>query len=124
MELTSCHVELHVSDLNAARRFYVDQLGLEILQETPAINLLAVRAGTLRLSIFGMEAAPSGPGPVHVVLTSLDLDRTVKQMQERGVIFAGAVIEAPGFCRYVQTRDPAGNLVGIAQYLRDPLMSI
>jgi predicted enzyme related to lactoylglutathione lyase len=117
-------MELRVRDLGAARRFYVDQLGLAILQDTPAIGLLALRAGTIRLSIFGTDAAPLGPGPIHLVLASLDLERTVQALAERGVGLLGPLIEAPGFCRYVQTRDPAGNLVEIAQYLRDPMAPV
>ena len=123
MELTSCHLELHVPDVSAARTFYVDQLGLSILQDTPAIHLLAVRAGNMRLSIFGDAEAP-GPGPSHLVLATLDLDRTITELVERGVTMSGPTHEAPGFCRYVQMRDPAGNLVEVTQYLRDPLVPI
>ena len=54
MHVTDLHFELHVYDLEAARRFYVDQLGLPVLQETPAMNLLAVLVGRSRMSIFGL----------------------------------------------------------------------
>ena len=122
--LTSCHVEVHVTDLTAARRFYVDQLGLQVLQEVPPIALLAVKAGGIRLSIFGDRANSSPPGPVHIVLGTTELEKQIAALQARGVVFESPVIEAPGFCRFVQARDPDGNLIEIAQYLRDPLIAI
>jgi catechol 2,3-dioxygenase-like lactoylglutathione lyase family enzyme len=121
MKLTGGHVELHVPDLAAARRFYVEQLGLQVLQETPAIRLLALRAGAMRISIFGTESVSTGPGAVHLVFGSPDLARTLVDLEAMGIPCAGPPVEAPGFCRYVQIRDPAGNLVEIAEYLRDPL---
>jgi catechol 2,3-dioxygenase-like lactoylglutathione lyase family enzyme len=123
MDLTSCHVELRVRDLPAARRFYVEQLGLAVLQETPALGLLALRAGGMRLSIFGDAATPVGAASVHLVLATPDLERTVHELAARGIDVDG-MIEAPGFCRYVQTHDPEGHLVEIAQYLRDPLAPV
>lgn len=119
--LTGCHVELHVTNLEAARAFYVDQLGLAILQETPAIRLLALRVGDIRMSIFGDAEEMDGSGKVHLVLGTHDIATAVRQLTGRGIMFAGPATEAPGFCRFVQTHDPDGNLVEIAQYLRDPL---
>jgi catechol 2,3-dioxygenase-like lactoylglutathione lyase family enzyme len=119
--LTGCHVELHVVDLATARKFYVDQLGLAVLQETPPISLLAVRAGNIRLSIFGDRKRAHQGSRLHIVLGTSDLERQIAILDARGVEFDGPVVEAPGFCRFVQTRDPDGNLVEIAQYLRDPL---
>jgi catechol 2,3-dioxygenase-like lactoylglutathione lyase family enzyme len=122
--LTSCHIEVHVTDLAAARHFYVEQLGMAVLQQAPAIALLAVKAGGIRVSIFGDRAAADQAGPTHLVLGTIDLDREIGRLQARGVVFEEPVIEAPGFCRFIQTRDPDGNLVEIAQYLRDPLVAV
>jgi catechol 2,3-dioxygenase-like lactoylglutathione lyase family enzyme len=102
----------------------VDQLGLTVLQETPPISLLAVRAGSIRLSIFGDRQGAREASPVHIVLGTSDLDRQIEMLEARGVQFAGPVVEAPSFCRFVQTRDPDGNPVEIAQYLRDPLAAL
>ncbi len=124
MKLTGCHVELHVEDLPAARRFYVEQLGLEIVQDTPALRLLAVRAGPLRLSIFGIDTPAPTPGAVHLVFGSPDLARTMGELEAVGIPLAGLVVDAPGFCRYVEIRDPANNRVEIAEYLRDPLAPV
>ncbi|MDX2209025.1 MAG: VOC family protein [Sphingopyxis sp.] len=122
--LTGCHLELHVGDLVAARDFYVGALGLPVLQDTPAIGLLAVRAGNVRVSIFGGAAGPAGVQRAHLVLATDDLAGTLAQLAARGVHADGPVAEAPGFGRYVALHDPDGHRVEIAQYLRDPLETL
>ena len=75
MHVTDLHFEPHVYDLEAARRFYVDQLGLPVLQETPAMKLLAVLVGRSRMSIGdrGVRRAP-------VPLRSSSLSRTLRRL--------------------------------------------
>lgn len=92
------------------------------MQETPAIRPLAVRAGNIRLSIFGDadRSAGAGAGAGHLVLGTGDLQQTIRQLESRGVRFAGPPTDAPGFCHVVCTHHPDGNLLEIAQYLRDP----
>jgi catechol 2,3-dioxygenase-like lactoylglutathione lyase family enzyme len=124
MQIDTCHFEIHVHSLEAAKAFYVDVLGLEILQETPAIRLLAVKAGAVRISIFAnataadVEAASAAGG--HVIFRTPQLAATIEKLR-RADIGVPEVSEAPGFMRYVALRDPSGNLVEIAEYLRDPL---
>ena len=124
MSFTSASFELHVRDLASARRFYVDQLGLPILQETAAINLLAVRAGTARLSIFGDRTDEVETGWTQFTLGTEDINATVSELRARGVVVHGQPIEAPGFMRFVIVSDPEGNTVGIAQHQRHPLAPI
>ncbi|WP_263381229.1 VOC family protein [Granulicella arctica] len=124
MLFTSTSFELHVRDLAAARHFYVDQLGLPVLQETSAINLLAVLAGTSRLSIFGDRSDTFGKPLSQLTLGTQDIDSTIAQLRARGVTVEGQPVEAAGFMRFVVISDPEGNSVGIAQHLRDPLAAI
>jgi predicted enzyme related to lactoylglutathione lyase len=124
MGFISSHFGLNVRDLPAAKRFYCEQLGLPILQETPAINLLAVRAGEVRLSIFGGRTDSDGPGPSQIILATGDLNAAIADLESRGVKIDGAPKEAPGFMRFVYVSDPDGNAIGIVEYLRDPLAPI
>ena len=124
MTFISASFELHVRDLTAARHFYVNQLGLPVLQETAAINLLAVRAGSARLSIFGDRTDMSGKGLSQLTLGTANIDETIAELRARGVAVDGIPIEAPGFMRFVIICDPEGNTVGIAQHLRDPVAPI
>ena len=68
-----------------------------------------------------MTTMTTSPAPTDYVLGTDDIEAAVDRLIGRGILFTGQVTEAPGFCRFVQTHDPDGNLVEIAQYLRDPL---
>lgn len=126
MRLEIQHVEIHVSSLQRAKEFYVGQLGLEVLEELPSLNLLALKAGDVRISVFGgyepNEAPFAKKASTHIIFRTADLDATVRELRNRGVVFTGDVFEAPGFIRDIATLDPDGNVIEIAEYLRDPLM--
>jgi catechol 2,3-dioxygenase-like lactoylglutathione lyase family enzyme len=125
VDLSLQHVEVHVSALDAARRFYVEQLGLEVLDDLPALDMFAVRAGPVRISVFGgyqstiRDARACG---THLIFRVSDLRETIEELTRRGVVFTGGIVEAGGFIRDIATVDPDGNTVEFAEYLRDPLV--
>ena len=120
MNVTDLHFEIHVRDLSAAKRFYVDQLGLPILQETAAMNLLAVCVGTSRMSLFGNRKDEGGAGPSQIILAVENIEQAVAELEEKGVVVSGPPVSAGTFLRFVTTLDPDGNTVAISQYLRKP----
>jgi predicted enzyme related to lactoylglutathione lyase len=125
MELDTCHFEIHVHSLEAAHEFYVGKLGFEVLQQAPPINLLAVRAGNIRISIFAdvarTDVIASARAGSHIIYRTPDLDAAIDGLRKVGIEVPEKISEAPGFMKYVSIRDPSGNLLEIAQYLRDPL---
>lgn len=124
MQLEIQHVEVHVSSVEKAKAFYVGQLGLEILDEMPELNLLALKAGNVRISIFGgYEPNLNAEKKIgtHLIFCTSNLDETIEKLKAKGVTFKGEVFEAPGFIRDIATADPDGNIVEFAEYLRDPL---
>lgn len=124
LSIDTCHFGLHVHSLHEAREFYVTVLGLKVLQEVPQINLLALRAGDVRLSLLADvsadEAASASRAGGSVIFRTRDLAATVAALKQKGMQ-VGPASEAPGFMKFVTLRDPSGNLVQVAQYLRDPL---
>ena len=125
MRLELQHVEIHVSSLANAREFYIDKLGLELLEDLPELNLIAVKAGDVRISVFGgyepNPASVSSRVGTHIILRTDDLEQTIQELERRGVVFTGEIVEAGGFIRDIATTDADGNRIEIAQYLRDPL---
>jgi catechol 2,3-dioxygenase-like lactoylglutathione lyase family enzyme len=125
MKFTIQHIELHVSSLEKAKDFYVNKLGLEILEEIPVINLLALKAGNVRISIFSgyesdMDRNPRNASS-HFVFQTDDIELTYSELTAKGVVFDDKIREAPGFVRFLSTMDPDGNKIEFGQYLRDPL---
>lgn len=127
MKLEIQHIEVHVSSLEKAKDFYVSKLGLEIIEETPTLNLFSVKAGGVRISIFaGYETNENSNEKMtstHIIFRTDDIVKVKNELTNKGVIFKGEIFEAPGFLKGVTTSDPDGNIIEIAEYLRDPLVS-
>lgn len=124
MELEVHHIEIHVSSLENARIFYSGVLGLELIDDIPHLDMFAVRAGGVRLSVFGGYEQLSGADRAcgaHVIFRVPDLALAIRELSNRGVVFTGDVVEAGDFMRDIATQDPDGNVVEFAEYLRDPL---
>jgi glyoxylase I family protein len=124
MKLACTHLVMWMSDLGRAREFYADTLGLPILEDHP--NLLALRAGDIRLSIFKGDRPVEVPGArdeaMALILRTENLDQTVAELVAKGAELAAEIQEDPSFMRFASLVDPDGNNVYLAQYYRDPLM--
>ena len=125
MNLEIQHIEVHVSSLEKAREFYITKLGLALIEETPALNLCSVKAGAVRISIFaGFEPdinKDKKKAGTHIIFRTADLANTIEELTKRGVKFTGEIFEAPGLLKGIATADPDGNVIEIAEYLREPL---
>jgi catechol 2,3-dioxygenase-like lactoylglutathione lyase family enzyme len=117
------HVMLAVSDVAEAREFYIDKLGLPLVEEHP--RMFAFRAGALRCSVMpGGRRLPDDTeetAPATLLLSTDDLDAAMQQLTSKGVQFVGGIEVAPGFMRHAPFVDPDNNLLYLCQYDRDPL---
>ena len=126
MELKDCKVGalMAVSDLDAARRFYEDQLGLVPAEEEPEGARYFCAEGT---SIF-VYLQPQNAGASSATLagwTVDDLDQTMEELASRGVHFEQydqpgiktddrGVFDGGDF-RAAWIKDPDGNTMAITQ---------
>ena len=118
---------LYAEDLNRARAFYGDVLGLECLQHEPGRHVFFV-CGDQMLLIFnpGKTIEPGGAGlPVpphgsfgggHVCFraTAAELEEWRRHFESRGIDIE-ADFEWPRGGRSIYIRDPAGNSVEFAE---------
>jgi predicted enzyme related to lactoylglutathione lyase len=125
MNLEIQHIEVHVSSLENAKDFYVTKLGLNIIEETPTLNQFSVKAGGVRVSIFaGYQKnidANENITSTHIIFKTDDIVKVKNDLINKGVQLKGDIFEAPGFLKCITTADPDGNIIEIAEYLRDPL---
>jgi predicted enzyme related to lactoylglutathione lyase len=124
---------LPAQDLERARAFYAEQLGLEPAEERPG-GLRYVFAGGGEFALFASGGAPSG---AHTQLgwEVDDLEATVRELQRRGVVFeeydvpglrtVGGIADIEGNYpskgvgeRGAWFRDSEGNMLGIGQPVR------
>ncbi|GGT14173.1 VOC family protein [Streptomyces chromofuscus] len=122
---------LPAQDLERARRFYSEKLGLEPLDERP--GGLLYRCGGVEFALFESEGA--SPGTFTQMGWQVDdIDRVVAALRERGVEFE--VVDLPGLRtgddgiadvegnypskgargeRAAWFRDSEGNMIGIGE---------
>ncbi len=101
------HVQLKVTDLDHARRFYVDTLGLHITHEdADNIYLRAMEERGHHCMILTKAAAPSVGVLGFKVWSEEDLDKAEAWFKARDL--PTAWIERPFMGRVLSTRDPFG----------------
>jgi catechol 2,3-dioxygenase-like lactoylglutathione lyase family enzyme len=111
---------LQVAQLERAERFYVDKLGLEVVERWPHRNAVWVLAGQTRIGLWepqvGLEGSRGGEH-VHFAMQvgESDFEPLVQTLRERGLEvpvheFGGlGEVEAPSRSAYVT--DPDDHLV-------------
>ena len=113
MEVTTSWYQ--VSDLDAAKKFYGEVLGLKKSFEIEGWCEFSHADGAASIGLNGMPE--SGEGGATVVLRVDDLARVQKELKAKGVKFEGEVQEVPGVVRLATFRDPSGNRLQICQAL-------
>ena|SRR5437762_5470044 len=123
---------LPARDLQRARAFYADKLGLEPVEERP--GGLRYRCGTGSFALFESAGAASGDH-TQMAWEVDDIEAVVHQLRSRGVVFED--VDVPGLHtvdgiaevsgnypssgvgeRAAWFRDSEGNLLGIGQPVR------
>jgi predicted enzyme related to lactoylglutathione lyase len=107
----------NVADVDKAKKFYGDVLGLKPMFEMPGWAEFSHAKGATAIGLAAPRPdAPATPGAT-VVLSVDDMDLARKELSARGVRFDGAVEEIPGIVRLSTFVDPFGNRVQLAQSL-------
>jgi predicted enzyme related to lactoylglutathione lyase len=110
---------LVVTDLDLAKPFYEEQLGLTLLEETPAGCRFGAGKGS-QVSIRRGQAPAGGQTVMHFEVE--DIEAVVRELTSRGVIFEE--YETPktvnfiaqfGPARGAWFKDPAGNVLGLRE---------
>jgi catechol 2,3-dioxygenase-like lactoylglutathione lyase family enzyme len=106
-------VSVPVSDPDRAKDFYVNVLGMELLQDMPmsdAMRWLQVRPNGSDASITLVTWFPSMPaGSLKgLVLETLDMETTIAEIAARGFVIDSEIDEQP-WGRFVTFDDPDGN---------------
>lgn len=123
MELKLQHTVVRVSDISIAKEFYLQKLGLELLED--AGNFFAAKAGNVRLSFFGgMKKAEMTEDPttgVSLIFRVDDLAAAQKELESKGIKPFGDVIDIPNFHKFLEYEDPDGNVFFLAEYHVEPV---
>ena len=107
------HVGLVVTDVEAARRFYVSGLGLTERGDRPDFGFAGAWLQAGEQQVHLIEATESAPGNGHFALAVDDLDEVVRELRAAGITVSDPAGVGSGRQSFV--RDPAGNLVELNQ---------
>ncbi|HEX9711556.1 MAG TPA: VOC family protein [Actinomycetota bacterium] len=100
--------------MDAAVAFYRDALGLE-MRSRVGDDWAQFEIGGSTMALHGTRGAPSPSAGATVVFEVEDLEAAMRQLGARGVAFDSEITEVPDSGRFVQLRDPAGNILQIYQ---------
>ncbi len=93
-----------VQDMDRARAFYADKLGLEPVEERPGGLLYRCASGEFAL----FESAGASPGTfTQMAFTVDDVVATVAELRSRGVVFEQ--VNVPGLTTVDDIAEVAGN---------------
>ncbi|CAN5387254.1 hypothetical protein BH23ACT3_BH23ACT3_14770 [soil metagenome] len=108
------HVSINVDDLETARRFYCDVLGLSVLPR-PELGVAGLWLGLGQHELHLIEVAgyvaPEGP---HFAVEVVDLDDVVRTLTGRGAR-CSATRSLDGGRRQSFCSDPSGNLIEFSE---------
>lgn len=121
LETSMVVATIPVTDLDRAKRFYGETLGLTVLWDNPASVRFGCGGGT-QLSIFRRGPSTADHTVAHFEVS--DIEALVRELEERDVMFidygegplqtTGHIAQI-GPARAAWFRDPDGNTLGLRQ---------
>jgi catechol 2,3-dioxygenase-like lactoylglutathione lyase family enzyme len=109
MQVERCDfVSVLTQDLQRARSFYVETLGLEVESEGDAD--MELRCGQVTLDVFDPTSIGQAftPSPAGLALRVADVDAARAELEAKGVAFDGDTI-VTSVCKQAWFKDPDGN---------------
>jgi len=103
-----------VDDLDIAKKFYLEQLGLTTMFEGPGFCEVSHGKGGMVIGLF-QSPRPSGQDGAVVCFKVADLPKERERLLQLGVKFDGDVFEKPGIVRIANFRDPFANRLQLVQ---------
>ncbi len=111
-----------VKDLDAARSFYGDKLGLTEVA-TPEPSVLSFKSGASKLVVYQSQFAGTNQATAVTWLVGSEHEEIVRALKARGVAFEHyempnihleGDVHVAGRLRVVWCKDPDGNIISIA----------
>ena len=108
-------VQLGVSSLDRAIRFYTTVLGFELTERRDDLKFAHITTNVPGLQIGLNEVAdPKGTGSAVLNISVKDVAVARKTLEARGIVFRGETIVIPGKVALAQFADPDGNTLRLA----------
>jgi predicted enzyme related to lactoylglutathione lyase len=109
-------VSVPTKDLDAARAYYGDVLGLPCssVWQRPGTEAMGAEfeTGSMTIALIASEliGVPFSANSVPLALRVDDVEAARSELESRGVTFAGDIIDS-GVCKMAHFKDPDGNVL-------------
>ena len=111
-------VQMRVSDLDRAVRFYQEVLGFEVRLRSDSLKWAELTFGIPGVAVgLGMGPEVKGSGSVSLNIGVKDVDAARKLLETKGVVFAGETMVVPDKVKLAEFSDPDGNRIRLAEGL-------
>lgn len=113
-------VWITVSDLAAAKKFFVDGLGMKLTQDSPEhgwLELAGQEEGGTALGIAQINKDQPAEKNAITTFTVADVVASKAELENKGVTFIGDIIEVPGHVKMIMFTDADGNRFQLVQLL-------
>lgn len=120
LESANVYATIGVKDLDAAKKFYGETLGLQILEENP--GGVMYQSGSGRLLVYPSEFAGTNKA-TYAAWEVTDLEETVEDLKAAGIEFERyddlpdterqGEIHTAGKLKIAWFKDPTGNILSI-----------
>jgi catechol 2,3-dioxygenase-like lactoylglutathione lyase family enzyme len=107
--------DVATDDVPAARRFYHDVLGLDVLMDQGWIATYGSTASMLVQISFASEGGSGTPTP-DLSIEVDDVDEALRRMQRGGFLPEYGPVDEPWGVRRFYVRDPFGKLINILEH--------
>ncbi len=104
------------ADLDEAKKFYGDSLGLQQVFEMDGWAEFSHAPGATSIGV-SVNPLPGQKTGATIVLKVTDLDETRAELLKKGIEFEGPTEEIPGVVKLATFRDPFGNPLQLVQEL-------
>jgi catechol 2,3-dioxygenase-like lactoylglutathione lyase family enzyme len=124
MNLDCKHIEVRVSNLLKSKDFYIQKLGLTLLDDKP--NFFAAQVGELRISFLGgnkfLDLNLEETIGTSIIFSTEDIESTRNELLQKGVKIIIDITNANNYLKFITIEDPDGLSVSIAEYLVTDLL--
>ena len=117
-------VVVYVRDMEKAKAFYMDVLGMTVMEALSSASFVTLRPTSGSLVALQDKAAAKFPpgleehaGSVELSFEVDDVDATWQRWKEQGVELVSTPIDLP-FGRYFMARDPEGHYLSAYRFSR------
>ncbi len=111
-------VSVYCEDLERARAFYTEKLGLAVAPEFSGPDFIFLVAGGVGVALRPLSSAPedarTGAGSIELTFLVEDVDATYADLQANGVDIRSEIGDI-GAGRAFLARDPEGHMFAFAQ---------